>query len=337
MKRLSLLLVACLAFAVIAGSAFAQDQVKVHFKLSINQPTLFDDKAQDSFQGSLDDALGTVTLNWRCSAGQKGILGFGRADETCAIMDQAGDPKSTGVLKSPTDPTKTKKWVDYTGGFVIEAKKDGYTDMTALKADYGLSGSVKSSSYGGTVTMLPDNPTADVLALAQKAIEYAKKKAGGTTVEINTKIDPIQFNNLVVPESGQKGSVACSLKGPVIYAYATDAFQTELAATCGSNSFQLNGNMSIVDAPAGSDHDQEYQINLIMGEGNGDPFAEADPFAVVTGFTGTLNLKNSGRESDGVYQNVEIEGDIIGTGLPPELVRAYAQILLTFPRYYFGA
>jgi hypothetical protein len=90
---------------------------------------------------------------------------------------------------------------------------------------------------------------------------------------------------------------------------------------------------------SGSDHAQEYSINLVLpGAGGGDPFAAADPFAAVDGITGVLRIANSGRSTDdGVYESVKVDGELIGQGLPLELVRGYGQILSVFGRTFFGA
>lgn len=70
----------------------------------------------------------------------------------------------------------------------------------------------------------------------------------------------------------------------------------------------------------------------------GDPFAAADPFATVDGITGVIKLKNSGRATGaGVYDLVQGNGKLIGTGVTLEMVRSYAQIMAILARTDFGA
>jgi hypothetical protein len=99
----------------------------------------------------------------------------------------------------------------------------------------------------------------------------------------------------------------------------------------------LEGNMPLVDV-TGADHQQEYRLNLVVpGAGGGDPFAAADPFATVDGLVGTMRLKNSGRDVDGVFQDVQVTGELTGTGVPLEVTRGFGQIMILFGRTFYGA
>ncbi len=96
--------------------------------------------------------------------------------------------------------------------------------------------------------------------------------------------------------------------------------------------------MPLIKAAAGAAHQQEYRLNLVVaGKGSSDPFAAADPFATVNGVVGTIQLKNSGREVEDVFENVTVTGDLKGTGVPLELTRSFGQIMLVFARTFFGA
>jgi len=333
---LSLIVAASAALMCMAGTAFAQDtQFVVHYKLLVDQPSLFDKDAHDTFKGTIDDALGITSLKTECNAGSSGFIGLGRTDEACSL-------EGNGMIRNPNKPEQTALRVNYSGGYTIKAKEDGYTDASTLKADYQRLGgaAAESSTFGGSVTMMPENPSKGALELAGRLFDKIKEKSTGVqAVDFNTKIDSVQFEDFTIPHVGQKGSVACSWSGPNIYAYANEAWQMSFDVKCGDTApIKLEGNMALVDAEAGSDHDQEYRLNLVVpGAGGGDPFAEADPFAVVTGVTATLNMKNSGRNLDGVFEKVEVSGDFIGIGVPAELVRGVAEMTLVFSRTWYGA
>ena len=125
---LKLLVTASMLSAITAFSTMAQTLPEtVKLSLEIKQPTLLDDSKRDLFTGTIDDKTGTTTLKVECSAGASGTMGFGRVDETCAV---AGN----GLIKNPNKPTQTAARINYSGGFVIAAKQDGYTDATTLLA-----------------------------------------------------------------------------------------------------------------------------------------------------------------------------------------------------------
>lgn len=324
-----------LASVFMSGAALAQEtSATAHFTLSVHQPTLFDEGAKDTFSGSIDDNTGVTTFSMICSAGASGFIGIGRVDETCAT---AGN----GTIRNPNNLQQQINRVNYSGGFVIQAKQDGYTDVSSIKAAYQRVGGAASedSSFEGSLIMMPENPSASANELADALFSKIKEKATGVdAVEFDTQIDSITFTDLTVPHVGQMTTTSCEWNGPAIFAYANNSWQMDFDVTCGEESYQLEGNMALVDAPVGSDHDQEYQINLVVpGVGGGDPFAAADPFATVPGITGTLEFVNSGRSADDVYERVEVSGDLVGNGLPTEVVRGYGQIMLVFARTFFGA
>lgn len=335
--KASLLLAAgaALALPALAPAALAQSASEtVDITLRVNQPSLFDSDARDVFNGIVDDRSATTTLEITCSAGASAWLGLSRIDEACSV---AGN----GLIKNPNNPAQTLPRLNYLGGFTIEADSDGYTDATTIQANYLRAGAAGASNetFGGNLVMMPENPSASALALGERLMENLRETATGTeAVDFSTEIDSIRFENFTIPHAGQQGGESCSWTGDAIFAYANDAWQMELDVRCGDDSYRLEGNMPLVDAPAGSGHQQEYAINLVLpGAGGGDPFAAADPFATIDGITGTLRMTNAGREQEGVYENVSVEGELTGTGLPLEVVRGYGEILVIFARTFFGA
>lgn len=323
------------AGAALATPALAQSTSEtVDITLRVNQPSLFDSDRQDVFNGIVDDRLATTTLEITCSAGASAWLGLSRIDEACAVA-------GSGLIKNPNNPAQTLPRLAYMGGFTIEADSDGYTNAGTIQANYLRAGAAGASNetFGGNLVMMPENPSASALALGERLVENLRETAAGTeAVNFSTEIDSIRFENFTIPHAGQQGGESCSWTGDAIFAYANDSWQMELDVRCGSDTYRLEGNMPLVDAPAGSTHGQEYAINLVLpGAGGGDPFAAADPFATIDGITGTLRMTNAGREVEGVYENVSVEGVLTGTGLPLELVRGYGQILVIFGRTFFGA
>jgi hypothetical protein len=329
------LLTAISAGLVLAASAQAQTGPEtVKFSLQASQPSLFDDDKKDVFKGTVDDRLGTTSFSVECSAGASAWLGLSRIDEACAVS-------GNGLIKNPNNPAQTLPRVNYMGGFTIEADSDGYTDASTILANYLRAGAAgaENTSFKGNVVMMPENPSAGALALGAAVIGNLKEKAAGTeAVEYSTEIDAISFNNFTVPHVGHQGSAACAWTGDAIFSYAADAWQMAFDVRCGDQSIRLEGNMPLIDAPAGSEHQQEYALNLVLpGAGGGDPFAAADPFAQIDGVTGTLKITNSGRSNEGVFENVSVTGDLTGSGVPLEVVRGWGEILVIFGRTFFGA
>ena len=325
------------ATALLALPQLAQAQSAtetVSFSLQVSQPSLFDDDRRDTFVATIDDRSATTTFNVECSAGASAWLGLSRVDEACAVT-------GNGVIKNPNNPAQTLPRLAYMGGFTIEADSDGYTDATTIIANYLRAGAAgaENSSFRGNLIMMPENPSASARALSDRLLQNLRETATGTSgVEFSNEIDSIRFENFTIPHVGLQGSESCSWTGDAIYAYANDSWQMEFDVTCGSQSFRLEGNMPLIDAAAGASHQQEYSLNLVLpGAGGGDPFAAADPFATIDGVTGVLRMTNSGRSTEGVYENVTVEGELTGTGLPLELVRGYAQIMAVFARTFYGA
>lgn len=327
--------VAGVTLATLGGLAQAQSAAPtVKFGLTVFQPSLFDSDQRDTFAGVIDDASGTTTLNIECSAGASAWLGLSRVDEACSTS-------GNGVIKNPSNPAQTLPRISYSGGFTIDADSDGFTDASTIVANYLRAGSAgaENASFGGNLVMKPENPSASARALGDRLLDNIKETATGTeTVQYSSEIDSIRFDGFVVPHVGGREPTPCSWTGDAIYAYANEAWQMEFDVTCGTETYRLEGNMPLVDV-SGQKWQQEYQINLVLpgGAGGGDPFAAADPFAVVDGVTGVLRLTNSGRASEaGVYERVAVEGDLNGTGVPLELVRGLGQIMTIFGRTWFG-
>ncbi len=330
-------LVAALFAVGLASTAGAQGaSATATLDMTISQPSLFTEGRRDMFRSTIDDVTGTTTFEVECSAGASAWLGLSRVDEACAVT-------GNGLIKNPNNPAQTLPRLSYQGGFTIEADADGYTNMQTLLANYLRAGSAgaENKSFGGNVVMMPENPSASARALADRLIANLQEQATGTeAVQYDTAIDSIRFENMTIPHVGLGNSVSCSWTGDAIYAYANDAWQMQFDVRCGDTSYRLEGNMPLVEAPAGSDHNEEYRLNLVVpgGAAGADPFAAADPFAVVDGITATFAMTNSGRSTDdGVYENVAVRGELVGNGVPQEVVRGFAQIMAVFARTFYGA
>lgn len=323
-----------MALTPAAGLAQATPE-RVTLDVDVTQPSLFSSDRKDVFKGVIDDRSGTTTLEVTCSAGASAWLGLSRIDEACAVS-------GNGTIKNPNNPSQALPRISYSGGFTVEGKADGYTNAATILANYLRAGSAgaENSSFKGNLVMQPENPSASARALGDQLVKRLQETATGTTaVSYNTDIDSVRFENFTVPHVGQRDSQSCSWTGDAIYAYANDAWQMKFDVKCGDRSFVLEGNMPLADAPAGSSHQEEYQLNLVLpGVGGGDPFAAADPFAVVDGITGTIRMTNSGRANDdGVYEKVVVQGELVGVGVPLEMVRGLGQIMVIFGRTFYGA
>ncbi len=327
-----------LVHAILLGAlpALAQGAPEtVTLTMEINQPSLFDSNRRDTFRSVIDDRLGTTRLEVECSAGTSALFGLSRTDEACAVS-------GSGTIKNPNNPSQSVPRVDFSGGFTIVGAQDGFTDMRTIAVGYRRVGSApqEATTFGGSLGMMPESPSASALEIGRNALAYLQQNAGANApVEYDTRIDAISFNNLMVPHVGQANSVPCSWTGDWIYSYAAESWNGAFDITCGSERFRLEGNMSLGEAPAGASHNEEYVINLIVpgGAGGGDPFAAPDPFATVDGITGTLAMTNSGRATqDGVYTNVAVTGQITGTNVPLEVVRGWAQIVAVLARSFMG-
>jgi hypothetical protein len=333
MKNFSLSILATLVF--MTGSAFAQSPSnEVRVKMTISQPTLLDKTKQDTFDGSVDDASGTTSFKVICSAGADGKFVFDRVDESCSVS-------GNGVIKNPNNPSQTLPRINYSGGFRVNGGKDGYTDASTLVSNYLRVGtaSAENSSFKGSLVMMPEKPSASAIALRDRLLKRLSQATTGTKAqEFDKKIDSVRFNDFVVPHVGLGNSQPCSWTGDLIYAYVNEAWQGSFTVKCGDENYKLEGNMPLIKAAAGAGHQEEYRLNLVVaGKGSSDPFASADPFATVNGVVGTMQLKNSGHNVEGVFVNVTVTGDLKGTGVPLELTRSFGQIMIIFARTFFGA
>lgn len=324
-------------FLISAASAAVADDPAETVKLSIDitQPSLFDTSLKDTFKGTVDDRSGTTALQVVCSAGSSSLLGLARIDTACAVS-------GTGSIKNPANPAQAVARISYSGGYTILGKQDGYTDAATIQANYLRVGAApaENSSFKGNLILKPEHPSESASQLGADLLKRLQQGATGTqAVTYNTQIDSVRFDNFTIPAVGQKDSQPCSWTGDAIYAYANNAWQMKLNVKCGDKTFGVEGNMPLADAPAGSDWQQQYDVNLVLpgSGGGGDPFAAADPFAKVNGVTGTIKLKNSGRNKDGVFERVQVDGELDGQGVPLELVRGYGEIMLVLARTYFGA
>lgn len=334
-KMTTILLAFASSFAFFGAPAFAEGPETVKLTMEVVQPSLFDPKKRDTFKGTTDDRSGTTSINVECSAGASAYFGLSRVDETCAIS-------GNGSIKNPNNPSQSAQRVNFNGGFTIEADNDGYTDASSMKVNYLRVGSApaESTQFGGNLVMMPENPSASAKALGDTLLKKLEEKAAGSNaVEFDTKFDSIRFENFTVPHVGQKDSKSCSWTGDAIFPYANDAWQMAFSVKCGDVTIKLEGNMPLVPAPAGSDYSDQYVLNLVIpGEGGGDPFAEADPFATVTGIVGTIKHVGTGRKTeDDVYEKVKVTGELTGNGVPLEAVRSFTQIFTILARTFEGA
>ncbi|WP_417625689.1 hypothetical protein [Pararhodobacter aggregans] len=330
---------AALAQALCFGAmpALAQSGTEtVTLTMEVNQPSLFDTARRDVFRTVIDDRSGTTTLNVECSAGTSALFGLSRTDEACAVS-------GSGVIKNPNNPSQSVPRVDFAGGFTISGSQDGFTDMRSVTVGYRRVGSApqEATTFGGNLVMMPESPSASAMEIGRNALAYLQQNAAGSApVEYDTRIDSISFNNFAIPHVGQANATGCTWNGDWVYSYAAESWNGAFDVTCGNTRFRLEGNMSLGEAPAGSDHDEEYVVNLVIpGEGGsgGDPFAAPDPFATVDGITGTLAMSNSGRATqDGVYTNVAVTGQLVGTNVPLEAVRGWGQIVAILGRAFMG-
>lgn len=324
--------VASVLSCVLPFGVSADEQVTL--KLNINQPSLFDGNTRDLFAGSVDDSSGTTAIELVCSAGASGFAGIGRVDEACSV-------KGMGKIKNPKNPAQSLERIGYTGGFTVQAKKDGYTPLNTVKVDYARLGSApaESTSFGGHAIMMPENPSASARALGASLVKRLQEKAAGAeAVEFDTRLDSVRFEGVTVPHVGLADTKSCTWTGDLIYAYANDSWQGAFDVLCGTTKYRLEGNMPLRDVD-GSSRTQTYAVNFVVpGAGGGDPFAAADPFATVDGISGTLTLDNSGRmNEDEVYEKVQVNGTLTGTNVPLEAVRSFGQLILLFARTFFGA
>lgn len=331
---LTLATASMLALAPLSATAQGLPE-RVSLTVDVTQPSLFANDRKDVFKSVIDDRSGTTSFEVTCSAGASAWLGLSRIDEACAVS-------GNGTIKNPNNPSQSLPRISYSGGFTVEGKADGYTNAATILANYLRAGSAgaENSSFKGNVVMQPENPSASARALGDQLVKRLQETATGTTaVSYNTDIDSVRFENFTVPHVGQRDSQSCSWTGDAIYAYANDAWQMKFDVKCGDQSFVLEGNMPLAEAAAGSSHQEEYQLNLVLpGAGGGDPFAAADPFAIVDGITGTIRMTNSGRANqDGVYEKVTVQGEFTGVGVPLEMTRGLAQIMAIFGRTFFGA
>ena len=98
MKRHSLIgaIGALILTGMLGGVAFGDDTVTVHYKLTVDQPTLFGNGDFDTFVGQIDDNTGTTDINVQCNPSAKGFIGIGKVDEACNAVGK-------GTIKNPNN------------------------------------------------------------------------------------------------------------------------------------------------------------------------------------------------------------------------------------------
>jgi hypothetical protein len=334
--------------AVVTGSAQAQESATVDFKLTANQQSLRDPSKLDEFQIALADREILTQLTVSCQAGSAKFGGLVRSDEKCEV-------KGNGSVINPSTGEKMPR-TQYLGGYTVNAKQDGLTDMSSIKVNYLAIGTIQPSAgnFGGNVTLLPESPPPSVAEMKRMLEGQLKSVAGaGDQVVINDAMDSVKLENLQTPSAGFPSDKGCIWNGDMVYAYATESWLMNVTARCGDQTFSLQGNMPWVDVEGSPDHNAKYVLNLTVPSDKAASdagmwmTASGDDalFAAANGIKGTIKIQQTGMVNveikKGVFDDVatqtEATATLTGTGVPLGLVRSFATIMSVLARTFFGA
>jgi hypothetical protein len=342
MKKSSLLVTISSLFLIglTGGTAFAADPAAtVTFTLKANQPTLRDDKAEDTFNITLQDAKVTTQLALQCSAGRSKFLGLMQQDEACNVGGN-GSVNASGM----------KPRTQYLGGFKVDSKS-GYVDASTIEANYLVVGQAPAGTakFGGSLILTPENPNSSMLAFTKHLVDKIKDKADAG-VKVDEHVDIIALNGFTTPSAGFPSDKGCSWTGQEAFSYQTNSWYIDVTGSCSGKDYHLVGNMPWTSTPNVANQTQ-YDLNvtvpstsitsddaLFQSQGGSDDAM----FAAADGITGQIIMKGSDLVvvkdgEDPVPVNVDASGSFNGTNVPLEVVRSFATLIGILPSTFFGA
>jgi hypothetical protein len=320
----------------------------VDFSLTANQQSLRDPAKTDMFTITLSDRQVMTDFTVTCQAGKSAWGGLVRKDEACEV-------KGKGSVLNPSTGAKLPR-TQYMGGYTVQAKQDGYTDLSTIKVNYLALGKTQPSTatFGGAAVMLPESPAPSATQLRDRLMRRLSTTAtGGEGVTVNSAIDSVRLENGTTPSAGLPSDKGCSWNGDMIYAYATESWIMDLTARCGEKTFALQGNMAWIDVENERDHNAKYVLTLTLpsdtASSDADLFMTAsgddELFAGANGITGTIKMQQSDKVKieiepgvmDDVATQMKATATFTGTGVPIELVRSFGTLVSVFVRTFFGA
>jgi len=333
-----LLITTLITSSLMTGVTFAQEaSSEVTFTMMADMGSLRDAKMTDDFKIVLSDAKISTTFESLCQGGKSSFF-KGRTAETCAI---------TGI------------------GVIVQAKKprtqySGYTEIgitgetvgETIAVEYLVVGKAPaaSASFGGEMVLKAENPSASIREKMSKAAKYISDDAGAGVV-IDKRIDPVEFNNFVIPSAGFPSDPGCKINGNMLFVYQTSSWSQDLVLTCGDKDYVLKGNMPWTES-ADTANQTQYDLTLTLPTdgiaGDDALFAtdsgDDDLFASADGISGQIIMKESSYVKvmvDGVEEElaskIEATGTFVGTNVPLDVVRAYATIYPILARTMFGS
>lgn len=226
-------------------------------------------------------------------------------------------------------------------------------DGRSIVVNYLSLGSVPASSdtFGGSLILKPDVPSAGALGFGENVIEGLKKKVGYTEGKeiIDERTDTIEFSNFSTPSSGLPSDKGCGWRGSAVYAYQTSSWFLKLEGDCSGKKYVLTGNMPWVDTEDGN---ARYDLTLTLPSqavsSDAALFADATNndalFATADGISGTITMKLGspvtvqvdGKPED-VPSSIDASGTLTGQNVPVEVVRSLATVMAVLSRTFFGA
>lgn len=339
MSRLRYLMAPAIMLFVATGAM--ADNATVNFGVKADMPSLRDSKSKDTFKVSIADTQVKTTFNLTCQSGSRGLIT--RQDEACAV---AGD----GSIINPNNKAEVPR-VKYSGGLVV--KDDGYTDGRSIVVNYLSVGSVPASSdtFGGSLILKPEVPSAGALSFGENIIAGLKKKAGldGGTDIIDDRTDTIEFSNFSTPSAGLPSDKGCGWRGSGVYAYQTSSWFLKLEGDCNGKKYVLTGNMPWVDTEDGN---ARYDLTLTLpsqkvasddalfadAANNDALFSQADGISgsITMKLGSTVSVQVDGKPED-VPSSIDASGTLNGQNVPLDVVRSMASVLAVLSRTFFGA
>jgi hypothetical protein len=135
------------------------------------------------------------------------------------------------------------------------------------------------------------------------------------------------------------------------FAYQTNSWIIDVAATCNGKVYPLKGNMPWTESTE-VDNQTEYNLILALPSANltadealfANPDGDSDLFSAADGITGQIIMKQSSivtTKVDGVDTEVpmliDATGTLEGQNVPIETVRSLGMLIGVLSRTFFGA
>lgn len=340
-KMLTMAVVA--ALGLMTTSAFAQATpapapapATVTFSDVADMPGLTDPSQKNTFKVGISDSQIDLQMTVTCTPGGSSLLIFHK-DKVCGIA-------GAGSVINPANKQEYGR-TQYLGGYDVTSA--GSAEADTMTVNYLQLGSAPAAStpFSGRLKLKAELSATGMDAVEQQVYNKLNLGSASANGTIDKRLDSIGFDGVFVPGAGWPQDNGCTWDGKMVFAYQTNSWFLDLSAQCGSNKYDLKGNMPWTEVK-GKSNEMNYALNLALPSSSGgtDMFSTTDMFAQVPGIAGNILQKNSdnvtvkvdGQDTD-TPSHVDASGTLTGNGVPLPVVRSLAVIFGLISDNLFGA